>query len=185
MAAQTQKSAPTKIDQATIVDGSNNSQPFQPEKDLFTWRAPARFFKKRTKQFWMTIVAIASLFGFIIFLAEGPMPVILIVAVIFLFYVLSNVEPEEIQYKITNRGIKVEDKLTDMRLISRYWFSKRFDTNLLILEVLQIPGRLELVVNSKDLEKIRKTLSLYLPEEEATPTNFDKLSDWFSEKLPS
>lgn len=162
-----------------------NTQPFQPEKELFTWQSPARYFKKRTKQFWTTIVTIASLFSFIIFLAEGPMPVILIVAVIFLYYVLSNVEPEEIQYKITTRGIRVEDKLTEMEVISRFWFHKKLETNLLILEVLQIPGRLELVVNAKDLDKIRKVLFNYLPEEEAPPTNFDKFTSWFSEKLPS
>lgn len=184
MAAQTPKTASAKNPQVddTIPPAP---QPIQPEKDLFTWRAPARPFKRRGREFWMTIIAIASLFSFIMFLAEGAMPVILVVAVIFLFYVLSNVEPEEIQYKITTKGIRVENKLTDMMLISRFWFSRRSDKNLLVLEILQIPGRLELVINSKDLEKMRKVLSIYLPEEEVPPNNFDKLSGWLSEKLPS
>ncbi|OGM24609.1 hypothetical protein A2962_01490 [Candidatus Woesebacteria bacterium RIFCSPLOWO2_01_FULL_39_61] len=183
MAAQTQKTASTKNPQEDYA-ATPPPQPIQPEKELFAWHAPARPFKRRGKEFWMTIIAIASLFSFILFLAEGAMPVILIVSVIFLFYVLSNVEPEEIQYKITTRGIRVVGRLTDMMLISRFWFSKRFDKDLLILEILQIPGRLELVINGKDLEKIRKVLSIYLPEEEIPPTNFDKLSGWLSEKLP-
>jgi len=155
----------------------------EPEKELFSWRAPARPFKKRGKEFWTKIIISASLFSVIVYLAEGAMPVILIIAVIFLFYIMSNVEPEEIGYKITNRGIKIADKLTDMALLNRFWFTKRLGTELLVFEILTIPGRLEVVINSKDQEKIRKVLSTYITEEEVPPTNTDRLASWFSKNF--
>ena len=68
------------------------------EKVLFSWKAPMRPFKARDREFWITTIVIAVIFGFILFLIEGVMPVILIVSIIFLYYVLSTVKPEEIGY---------------------------------------------------------------------------------------
>ena len=157
----------------------------EPEKDLVSWTAPARPFKRRDREFYITILAIAGIVGLVLFLIEGFMPVILIVSLVFLFYVLSTVEPENIEYKITNKGIKVVDKRTDWSLINRFWFSRRFDSELLVVETLGLPGRMELVINQEDKERIRKTLSSYIVEEEAPPSYLDKAANWFAKKLPN
>jgi len=52
------------------------------EKDLVTWIAPSRPFKRRDKQFYLTTVSIAGIVCLILFLAEGAMPVILIISLI-------------------------------------------------------------------------------------------------------
>jgi len=157
----------------------------EPENDLVSWTAPARPFKRRDREFYITILAIAGIVGLVLFLIEGFMPLILIVSLVFLFYVLSTVEPENIEYKITNKGIKVVDKRTDWSLINRFWFSRRFDSELLVVETLGLPGRMELVINQEDKERIRKTLSSYVVEEEAPPSYLDKAANWFAKKLPN
>ncbi len=156
----------------------------EPERDLATWQAPARPFKRRNKEFYVTIVAIAAIVGLVLFLVEGFMPVILIVSLIFLFYVLNTVEPEEIEYKITSKGIKVADKRTGWGVMVRFWFSKRFDNELLVVETLTLPGRMEFVINLEQKENIKKALLRYLPEEKASPSSLDKAANWFSKKLP-
>lgn len=156
----------------------------EPERNLFSWSAPSRPFKMRGREFWVRAIAIASVGGLIFFLVEGIMPVILIVSLVFLFYILSTVEPETIEYKITNKGIKVADRRTDWGFLTRFWFSRRFESDLLVFETLNVPGRLEIVVNSKDKRALRKALTTYLLEEESPPTSTDKLANWFSEKLP-
>jgi len=52
--------------------------PLKPEleKDLITWIAPARPFKRRDRQFYLTTISIAGIVCLILFLAEGAMPVI-------------------------------------------------------------------------------------------------------------
>lgn len=155
------------------------------EKDLVIWIAPARPFKRRDKQFYLTIISIAGLVSLIIFLAEGVMPVILIVSLIFLYYVMSTVQPENIEYKITNKGIKIAGKRTGWESFGRFWFGKRHDSELLIFETFAVPGRIELVIDSDYKEKIKKTLSEYLTEEEISPSILDKAIDWFSKKLPN
>ena len=112
------------------------------------------------------------------------MPVILLVSLIFLFYILSTIEPEKIKYIITNMGIKVADKKTAWSFLGRFWFSRRFDSELLIIEAFAFPGRMELVFETKDKERIRKILSNHLVEEEIPPSWLDKTALWFSKKLP-
>lgn len=166
------------------AEGRQTTTKPEPEKALFTWKAPSRPFKRRDRDFWMTVIAIASIFSLILFLAEGVMPVIMIISVIFLFYVLSTVEPEEIEYAITNKGVKIAGKRTDLEQLSRFWFTRRFNDALVAFETFVLPGRLELVIDPKDKEKMRKVLSDYLPEEEAPPSRLDRIANWFSKKLP-
>lgn len=156
-----------------------------PERELFSWTAQSRPFKKRTKEFWVSIVAISSVISFILFLIEGPISVLLVISVVFLTYVLSTVEPDMINYSITNRGIKVDGNRTNMGILTRYWFGKRFSETLLIFETTGFPGRLELVAHDKDKEKIREALSPYIFEEEASPSKLEKTADWLSNKLPN
>lgn len=156
----------------------------QPEKLLFSWTAPARPFKRRDRDFWVTIVVITVIVGLILFFAEGFMPVILIISVIFLYYILSTVEPENIDYKITTWGIKMADKLNPWNSLIRFWFTKRFNDELLVLEAYTLGGRLELVIKGSDKEKIKSTLSKYLTHEEASPSYIDKATNWASKKLP-
>lgn len=154
------------------------------ERDLFTWVAPTRPFKRRDKQFYVTVVSIASMVCLILFIAEGAMPVILVISIIFLYYVMSTVEPSTIEYKITNKGVKVGGKRTDWMFFGRFWFSKRYDSDLLVFETGIMPYRMELVIKTEDKESIQNILKDYLVEEEISPSNIDKAIDWFSKKLP-
>ena len=97
---------------------------------------------------------------------------------------MSTVAPEDIEYKITNKGVKIGGRLTEWQFLGRFWFGKRFDSELLILETRMIPNRMELVIKSEVKGEIEKNLKEYLVEEEISPSNLDKAVDWFSKKLP-
>ncbi len=174
----------TKKVPETPIQPPQEPREIKPEKLLFSWTAPARPFKRRDKDFWTTVIVITVIIGLILFFAEGFMPVILIISVIFLYYILSTVEPENIEYKITNWGIKMADKLNPWNNLNRFWFTKRFNDEILVLEAYTLGGRLELVIKGSDKEKIKNTLSKYLLHEQATPSYIDKASNWFSQKLP-
>lgn len=172
------------MEAAQEANPSKETSQAQKEKDILSWTAPARPFKRRNRKFYVTLIAIAAIVGLVLFLAEGYMPVILIISLVFLFYVLNTVEPENLEYKITSKGIKVSDKTTDWSLFTRWWLTKRFDSKLLVLEMRSLPGRMELVYNPEDEGKIRKTLSQHLPEEEASPSFLDRTAVWIANKMP-
>lgn len=188
MAAESNSTKPTNASNQNAPPVVNQKNPqtnkIEPEKVLFEWKAPERPFKKRGRDFWVTIITIASLFGVILFFAEGAMPVILIVALIFLFYVMSTVEPQDVDYKITNRGVKIADGTTEWQFLTRYWFSNRFGSDLLVFEMNVVPGRLEVVVDAKDKTKLKNVLKDYIVEEEVPASKLDNAANWFAEKLP-
>lgn len=89
------------------------------------------------------------------------------------------------EYTITTLGVKIADKRIDMDLLARFWFSERFGTNIIVFDLFTFPGRIELVINKKDEEEIRKALTPYVPEEEAPPTRMDKAANWLAGKIPA
>ena len=188
-------SAPPKPDKSRVEPESVKKESAEPEpqqvtlkreieKVLYEWKAPARPFKRRNRDFWITAIAIAVIVGLILFLVEGFMPVLLVIALVFLFYVMNSVKPEEVAYKITNYGVKFADKLTPWNMMSRFWFTRRFDSKLLVFEANVISGRLELVVDGADEDKITKVLAKYVVHEEAPASYLDKTANWFSKKMP-
>jgi len=160
-----------------------NAPVYKPEKEIFSWTSKSRPFKKRTREYWVTLVAIASLLSFIMFLAEGTMPVILIISVLFLYYVLSTVEPHDVTFKITDRGVRVEEKLTQWSLLTKFWFTKRMDSTTLNFVMTAFPWNLELMVQERDVSKLKSILAKHLPEEEPENTTFNKASNWVSKKI--
>ncbi len=155
----------------------------EPERELLSWTAPARPFKKRDRQFFVTVFAIAGIISLVLFLAEGIMPVILIVALVFLYYVLSTVAPESIEYQLTTKGIKVAGKLTIWQNLIRFWFGKRLDSEILFLDTFLLPGRMEIVIQPEIKEKLKKEISAYIPYEEVPASRLDKVTDWLGTKL--
>jgi hypothetical protein len=177
-------------DQKKSTESTLNSEPQavvvrrESERDLLTWTAPARPFKKHDKQFYTTLFAITGIIGLVLFLAEGIMPVVLIVALVFLYYVLSTVPPENIEYKVTTRGVKIAGKLTEWQVLTRFWFGARSGSEMLVLETFLIPGRVEIIINEEIKAALKKEISAYIPYEEVPASGLDRVTDWFAQKMP-
>ena len=54
----------------------------EPERDLVVWQAPARPFKRRDRKFYVTVISLVGAVSLILFLAEGAMPVVLLVVIL-------------------------------------------------------------------------------------------------------
>lgn len=155
----------------------------EPERDLVTWTAPSRLFRKYGRKAYVSIFSIVGIISIVIFIAEGLMPVILLIALIFLFYVLSTVPPENIEYKVTNRGIKIAGKETPWQNIGSFYFASKVGGEILIIDTVVFPGKMEIVINPEIKDTLRKEISAYIPYEEKSPSPFDKFTGWFFKKL--
>jgi len=156
----------------------------EPERDLVVWTAPARPFKRYGRKFYVTIFSIVGIVSIVLFIAEGIMPVVLLMALMFLFYVLSTVSPEDIEYKVTSRGIKIAGKETVWQNISRFCFSLRAGKDILVFDTTIFPGKMELVINNDIKDVLKKEISAYVPYEEISPSTLDKVTEWVVKKLP-
>lgn len=155
------------------------------EKVLFTWRAPVRPFKKRNRDYYTTIAAIAFLVIVILAFLKEFLLIAVVIAFAFVSYVLAAVPPEETEHKLTNRGIRTADKLYRWGEMRRYWLTKKFEQEMVIVQTAMLfPGQLLLMLGGADKEKIRKIINERLPYEEPEPTFLDKSANWLSDKVP-
>lgn len=154
------------------------------ERTVFSWKSPARPFKKRDREFFTTVIAIAVLGGLILGFLEGLLPVLVVVALVFLIYVLSTVPPEEVEHEITNKGFASAGQKNNWPQLRRFWFTTRFSSHLLVFESAAFPGRIEVVVNKDDQDEIKKELIKHIPYQEAAPNFLDKAAAWLSQRVP-
>jgi predicted histidine transporter YuiF (NhaC family) len=117
-----------------MADVDNIIKNTNEEKTLFEWEAPERSFKKRDKDFWITAIAILVLFSVVLVFIKEFFLIVALVSVLFLYYVLSTVPPQNIKNKITNRGIHFGDSKYGWDLLLRFWFKKSLNSELLEFE---------------------------------------------------
>jgi hypothetical protein len=163
----------------------DNFEEINEEKSLFEWNAPERAFQKRDRDFWITAIAILVLVSVILFFIKEMFLIIALGSVLFLYYVLSTVPPESCRYKITNRGLYFGEVFYPWNLVSRFWFKTSLSSQLIEFETnLRFPRQISLVINSGDQDTLKKIILKRLPMIESSPTFVDKLTKWFSERLP-
>ena len=103
---------------------------------------------------------------------------------VFLSYILSTVEPEKIDYKLTSKGVKIAGKLTPWQVMNNFWFSKKFDSELLNIEIAMIPGKIEIVITPEIKENLKKELLVYIDEEDHKESGIDKIVSFIGSKIP-
>jgi len=182
MPAQTKttKPSPLKTESEPV-----EVMPVKELKTLLTWKAPVRPFKRRDKEFWTTAGSIAFLLAVILFFIKEWVLIIVIIAIMFVYYVLSTVQPEEIEHSITSRGIRFAGKDYPWETLGQFWFTEKFGEKILNVQTLMMyPGRLQMLLGKTSEKQVTEILKKYLLYETPEPTVIEKTTDWFSKKVP-
>ncbi|OGV89609.1 hypothetical protein A2Z41_02690 [Microgenomates group bacterium RBG_19FT_COMBO_39_10] len=169
------------------MPAQNNQPEIKPRtlKTLLAWKAPERHFKKRTREYFTTIGAIIFLIGVILLFLQEWLLIVVMVALVFVAYILSTVTPREVEHQLTNRGIVTGGRRYYWEQLGRFWFSERWDQEALIVETFfGLPGRLILLLGEFKKDQVKKILSEYLLFEEPEKTWIDNASDWISRRVP-
>lgn len=155
------------------------------EKVRFEWEAAERSYKKRDKDFWITVIAILVLVSVVLFFVKEFFLIIALMSALFLYYVLSTIPPEKLKYKITNRGVYFGETRYEWELLSRFWMGKTFDSEMIHFEtILRFPAQISLVINPEDKEKIKEIVVKKLPLVEESPRFLDKLTKAVTSVIP-
>lgn len=171
-----------KEEEKKLLDNINSRE----LKTLYVWKAPTRPFQRRGREFWKTVLTIAFFIGFILFMFKEWLLIAVIASLLFVYYVLSTVEPEKIEHKITNRGIIYAGEMYYWDIISQFWFSEKYAQRLINFELCGegFVHRLILMVGEGDEKTIKSILVKYVLEQEIPPSFMDKASDWMLKKVP-
>ena len=156
-----------------------------PLKILLMWEATVRLFKRRNREFFTTIGAIALLLAIILFFLKEWFLIAVIIALLFVGYVLATVPPASIKHKITNRGIVTGGKNYSWSELGRFWLRRTWDQKILEVETgWRFPGRLIILLGGADQKEVKKILSEYLPFEKPAKTWMDKAGSWLVRQVP-
>jgi hypothetical protein len=156
-----------------------------PLKTLLVWTAPERPFKKRSREYFTTIGAIVFLIGVILLFLQEWLLILVMVALMFVAYIMSTVEPRQVEHQITNRGIITGGKKYEWETLNRFWFTEKLGEKILQIETLVgLPRHLFLMLGETKQEAIKKILADYLPFEEPEKTWIDNASEWISRRVP-
>lgn len=154
-------------------------------KTLIAWQAPVRPFKKRDKEFFTTVAAIAFLVCVILLFIKEWLGIAVVVSLVFVGYVLATVEPEKTEHEITTRGIKTGEKLYKWEELRRFWFSNKWGQQILNVDTkLRFPSQLILLLADQSQDKIKELIGKYLQFEEPEITFMDRSAKWLSDKIP-
>jgi len=171
------KTKATKPSEVTVVPS--------PVKELLVWKAPTRPFKKRNREYFSTIAAIVFLLAVILLFIKEWLLIAVVIALMFVSYVLATVPPEEVVHKITNRGVVTGEKTYKWDWLARFWFTKKWDCEILHVETkLVFPRQLQLILKGKTKEGVKKIVEKYLLFEKPRKTAMDKAARWLQKKVP-
>jgi len=154
-------------------------------KEIFSWEAPERPFKKRNKEFWTTLLSLVLLISLILFFAKEYFLIATIFALVFLFYILSTRPPQKITYKITNQGIFWGQTKYEWPVLHSFWVES--DDGQAVLKVntyLSFPRQLILPLGDQDEKALREILENFLPYEQPEPTFIEKATNWLAKTFP-
>jgi hypothetical protein len=155
-----------------------------PETTLFEWRAASRPFKRRNRQFFVTVTVIALLISLILFFSGQFLPIAVVISVVFLFYVLQVIPPHDIDHKISTYGITVDGTLYYWEEMGRFWFDTKYGQLLFNVEILRFPGRLTVVLPEQHRAIVSEIMTEVLLQQKPELTSFERAAHWFQEKLP-
>jgi len=151
---------------------------------LFEWTAPDRTPVKFEKKSFLIIIVMVLLFSLYLAIMKHYLLMVCIMSILFLLYVAGTTKPVKITHKITARGIDTGGKLYEWYMLKSFYFTKKEDQILLLVETkLNFPGVLTFLVSDKDKDPIFVLLQDKLLYKDIRKWNWlDKLS--YGEYIP-
>lgn len=155
------------------------------EKEVYlAWRSPSRLFKRRDKEYFTNIGAIVFLLSVILIFAREYVLVAVVLAIVFLIYVLSTVPPEDVDHRITNLGIDSAGTYYRWETLGDFWFEEQWSQQILVLRPL-VGARAIVLIRKEDKDRVRELLAKHIPfREKPQKTWVDNAANWISEKIP-
>ena len=156
-------------------------------KTLFKWESPSRPFKRRDTKYFLNLGLIILVLAAILIFVQEFLLIGVLLALLFVAYVLGTVEPEGMEHKITNQGITTAGKSYIWPELTDFWFSEKHGAVILNVGTkVRFPARLIMLVPFLDRDKIKETLIEYIPFREEVPTSWmDNTVDWVMARLPA
>ena len=119
------------------------------QKNIISWKSAERIFKARSKRYF-TKIALYALVSILASIAIGEFFLVgVILALVFVVYVMATTSPEVIEHRINKMGIVSGERPFLWEELDSFWFDRRGDDRLLIVQTnLHFPSRLIILLTT-------------------------------------
>lgn len=157
-----------------------------PVKTILSWQAPGRPFRKRSKEYFMSVLLITVLVEIVLFLFSEYMLMAAVFSLMFLAFALATVPPPNFHYKISNQGLTIEDHFYLWEELYDFYFKRRDGISIVHVRTQAVlPGELTLTLGDMDQEHVKSVLARFIPYREIVkPTFMEKSGDWLARNFP-
>jgi len=106
----------------------------QPLEVVFKWKAPERFFEKKTTRWFVIVSGIALVCVILSALTNNFVLIFAIICLVLVVYSLYTIPPKTIEHQLTNKGIYTLNTLYPWKNMSYFWVSVRSGQYILNIE---------------------------------------------------
>lgn len=123
--------------------------------------------------------------AFILIVMQEFLLIAVIGSLVFLWYVLSSAEPEEVTHEISTHGVDYAGTFYRWDELNEFFISKTGEMNAINIDTkTRLPGRLIMMLKPGDVEKVRELVGRYLTFMEEPPQLFtDNIIKSAAEKM--
>jgi hypothetical protein len=155
------------------------------EKTLLSWKAISRPYKPTEAQTRSTLLVLGILIAVVLIFAQEWMLLLVIIAGVFYYYAITKIPPEQVEFAITNKGVRAFGRLYMWWELARWWWEEKLGIRLLSLELnSSAMGRFYIPIERVKEEDVEKIMMKYLLYEKPPVTWTDKAARWMQEKFP-
>lgn len=154
-------------------------------KSLVAWKSPERVFKARSKKYFIK-VALYGLIAILAAIAFGEFFLVgVVLAVIFVVYVLASHPPQTIDHKVTNMGIISGGRAFLWSELDSFWFDRKGEDRIMIVQThMHYPSRLILLLTTVTERTLLDILEKHLHYHDGpVHTLFDKWANFLQERI--
>jgi hypothetical protein len=155
------------------------------EQVLLSWIAKSRPFRKTDMQSRQVLIVLGVLIGMVLVFAQEWMLLAVLISGAFYYYAANSVAPGEMEFQITNYGLRAFGRLFRWWEFSQWWWAEKWTTKLIGLQLQTgLTGRIFIPVEKGKEEDVEKILNKYVYFEKPKELVMDKMGRWVAEKFP-
>lgn len=163
----------------------------QPEYLILEWVADSRVHRPRTREYYSSLAVIVLLVSLILFFAGQTLLIFVVLAFLFVTYVLASTRPMPVVNQLSTYGIRYQGKLYYWNQLGRFWVRDNHGIAEIHIEAPTFIGNelILLTANSQSpqpvsADDIVSVLRLYLINEVPPLGQIDRWVRWLEEKFP-
>lgn len=156
------------------------------EKVLLSWKAKSQPFKPGEVQMQPVLVVMVILVAIVLCFAGEWMLLLVMAAGIFYFYANRRTPPMDVEFAVTNKGIRAFGRLYLWWEFKGWWWEEKLATKMMTLSLTTgMVGRIYVPVENIKPAEVEALVNKYLPMTDKPPDTWtDKMAGWVKEKFP-